>query len=79
MVLLKEVYFEQLVDYVMYTRKIKGLEGSFIWIEISTNLLVYKRIDSCFIYHGFQMCFDDHVLYIKFIEHGDTLIICMPL
>ena len=37
----------------------------------------YKWIDSYFVEHGFQRCPLEHTLYIKFIDLGDILIVCL--
>ena len=37
----------------------------------------YKKIDSYFVENGFQRCPFEHTLYIKFVEPGDILIVCL--
>ena len=74
----EEVYVEQLADYVIprVEDKVYRLKKALYGLKQAPRAW-YKKIDSYFIENGFQRCPFEHTLYIKFIEPGDILIVCL--
>lgn len=74
----EEVYVEQLVGYV-----VKGMEDKVYRLKKALYGLMratrtwYNKIESYFVHNGFQICLFEHTLYMKFVDPGDFLIVCM--
>ncbi|KAI4357505.1 hypothetical protein L6164_001448 [Bauhinia variegata] len=74
----EEVYVEQPTGY-----EVKGKEDKVYKLKKALYGLKqaprawYKRIDSYFIEHGFERCHFEHTLYVKFVEPGAILIVCL--
>lgn len=74
----EEVYIEKPAEYV-----VKGKEDKFYRLKKELYGLKqaprawYKKIDSYFVHNGFQRCPYKHTLYIKYIDPGDVLIVCL--
>ena len=74
----EEVYVEQPTGYVIpgVEDKVYRLKKALYGLKQAPRAW-YKKIDSYFIENGFQRCPFEHTLYIKFIEPGDILIVCL--
>jgi hypothetical protein len=74
----EEVYVEQPAGYVVRGKedKVYRLKKALYGLKQAPRAW-YKKIDSYFIQNGFQRCPFEHTLYIKFIDPGDVLIVCL--
>jgi len=75
---LEEVYVKQLAEYVVEGKedKVYKLKEGFVWVETSTRAW-YKKTDSWFVHNVFERCPCEHILYVKSIDPGDILIVCL--
>lgn len=77
-ILEEEVYVEQLAGYV-----VKGKDDKVYWLKkalygLKQALRVwYKKIDSYFAQHGFEKCPFEHILYVKFVDLENILVVCL--
>ncbi|CAJ2639943.1 unnamed protein product [Trifolium pratense] len=74
----EEVYVEQPAGYVVQGKedKVYRLKKALYGLKQAPRAW-YKKIDSYFLQNGFQRCPFEHTLYIKFIDPGDVLIVCL--
>ena len=74
----EEVYVEQPAGYEIEGNedKVYRLKKALYGLKQAPRAW-YKKIDSYFLQHGFQRCPFEHTLYIKFIDPGDVLIVCL--
>ncbi|XLT27854.1 hypothetical protein HN873_059146, partial [Arachis hypogaea] len=74
----EEVYVEQPAGYEVLGKedKVYKLKKALYGLKQAPRAW-YKKIDSYFIENGFRRCPFEHTLYIKFVEPGDILIVCL--
>ena len=75
---LEEVYVEQPTGYVIPggEDKVYILKKALHSLKQATRAW-YKKIDSSFIENDSQSCPFEHTLYIRFVELGDILTVCL--
>jgi hypothetical protein len=74
----EEVYVEQPTGYVVRGKEdtVYRLKKTLYGLKQALRAW-YKTIDSYFLQNGFHRCPFEHTLYIKFIDYGDLLIVCL--
>jgi hypothetical protein len=74
----EEIYIEQPMSYEVKGHENKVLKLNKVLYGLKqTPRAWYSRIDGYFLKNGFVKCPYEYVIYVKFKESGDTLIVCL--